>query len=36
MSRLHARNVHFGTHEWPEEADDAFLFKGLLAELTAD
>jgi len=33
MSRLHARNVHFGTHEWPDDPDDAFLFKGLLAEL---
>lgn len=36
MSRLHARNVHFGTHDWPDDPDDAFLFKGLLADLTAD
>jgi len=36
MSRLHARHVHFGTHEWPDDPDDVFLFKGLLAELMAD
>ncbi len=36
MSRIHVRNVHFGTHEWPDDPDEAFLFKDLLAELIAD
>ncbi|MEM9200299.1 MAG: phosphotransferase family protein [Actinomycetota bacterium] len=36
MSRIHVRNVHFGTHEWPDDPDDAFLFKDLLAELISD
>jgi aminoglycoside phosphotransferase (APT) family kinase protein len=36
MSRIHVRNVHFGTHDWPDDPDEAFLFKDLLAELTTD
>ena len=36
MCRIHTRNVHFGTHEWPDDPDDAFMFKGLLEELIAD
>jgi aminoglycoside phosphotransferase (APT) family kinase protein len=36
MSRIHVRNVHFGTHEWPDDPDEAFLFKDLLEELISE
>ncbi|MEM9464322.1 MAG: phosphotransferase family protein [Actinomycetota bacterium] len=36
MSRIHDRNVHFGTHEWPDDPDEAFLFKDLLLELISE
>ncbi len=36
MSRIHGRNVHFGTHEWPDDPDEAFLFKDLLLELISE
>jgi len=30
MARVHARGVHFGTAEWPDDPDQTILFAGLL------
>jgi len=36
MARVHARSVHFGTEEWPDDPDEVWRFKDLLRELIAD
>ena len=36
MARVHARSVHFGTEEWPDDPDEVWRFKELLEQLIAD
>lgn len=33
MARVHARRVHFGEAEWPDDPDDAIMHRTLLAQL---
>ena len=33
MARVHARSVHFGTAEWPDDPDTTFMFADLLTSM---